>query len=479
MARGRVEGEDAAPAAELDLARHAEELRSRFLGGMSRLAAQAQRSARRVKDAAHDLRSSPAVQHAVAARDRGNLEAAFWLLNEAFTHDPDEPDVALHYWDVALSLGRIDIASQAGVRLIEDRAAGGAPELAAQHWLELVKEAPDVLVSPAAIATLLPALKQRMAEPVEGADDDPETLGGYLRRAVRHAVDPRNTGLHPGVALRIFEEGREINPEAARRAAEAALESPNLHEAKRQRLVDWLGGKSEVPREAGRESRPHDSARPQRPASGEPPRRAQKAANPASDDEGSGLSADEIQRAAARLPESKPVSQPEPDTGPGAEAGADPEPDAETSSPAETSPEITDATDLRVTPGVLRGVDDEGLEVEGVDGAIPWAAVQAVAVAEVMGLEEDPVTIVDLISNWTRRETEPLEVVRLRVDELELERLVTRKHALGSDFAALMGDIMERTSAIPLPDPESALGTRITCFENPDLYRRVALRIQS
>jgi hypothetical protein len=48
---------------------------------------------------------------------------------------------------------------------------------------------------------------------------------------------------------------------------------------------------------------------------------------------------------------------------------------------------------------------------------------------------------------------------------------------LGSDFAALMGDILERTSAIPLPDPESALGTRITCFETPELYEQVGLRI--
>ena len=43
------------------------------------------------------------------------------LLNEEFTHHPGDPSVAVHYWDVALSLGRVDLASGAGVRLIELR----------------------------------------------------------------------------------------------------------------------------------------------------------------------------------------------------------------------------------------------------------------------------------------------------------------------------------------------------------------------
>jgi len=63
------------------------------------------------------------------------------------------------------------------------------------------------------------------------------------------------------------------------------------------------------------------------------------------------------------------------------------------------------------------------------------------------------------------------------LNDLDLESLVTREQALGSDFATLMGEILERTSAIPLPDPESALGTRITCYESPELYERVALRV--
>ena len=227
------------------LANRTAELRSRLASGMGRFLEQSGRSAQRAKDAAQELRTPTVLQQAAAARERGNFEAAFWLFNEEFNLRTDAESVAVPYWETALALGRADIASPAGVKLVETRSAAGESELAAQHWLELVKEVPDALVSPIAIATILPALKRRLSRSKVDGPEDPHTLAGYVRRAVQHAVDPRNTGLHPGVALRIFEEGREINPEASRRAAEAALESPHLHEAKRERLSEWLGEKVE------------------------------------------------------------------------------------------------------------------------------------------------------------------------------------------------------------------------------------------
>jgi hypothetical protein len=227
------------------LANRTAELRSRLASGMGRFLEQAGRSAQRAKDVAQELLAPTVLQQAAAARERGNFEAAFWLFNEEFNLRTDAESVAVPYWETALALGRADIASPAGVKLVETRSAAGESELAAQHWLELVKEVPDALVSPIAIATILPVLKRRLSRSKVDGLEDPHTLAGYVRRAVQHAVDPRNTGLHPGVALRIFEEGREINPEASRRAAEAALESPHLHEEKRERLSEWLGEKVE------------------------------------------------------------------------------------------------------------------------------------------------------------------------------------------------------------------------------------------
>ncbi len=436
MARASAEAKEPVAEGAAELATRAEELPSRLAGGMSRLFGQASRSAQRVKDAAQDLRTSTVLQHAAAARERGNLQAALWLLNEEFNLRSYDESVAVPYWEIALALGRVDIASPAGVKLVEARAAAGESELAAQHWLELVKEAPDALVSPVAIATILPALKSRLARSGDEGPDDRSTLAGSVHRAVQHAVDPRNTGLHPGVALRIFEEGREINPEASRRAAEAALESPHLHEAKRERLSEWLGGKiDEVPV-------PEPSA-PQKPA---------KRESDAVRANGHGLSEEEIEKAAARLRRSKPAPR--------------------------VPVEITASTGSRVERGILIRIEDDALVVQGApNGRLPYDDIQAVAVAGIMGLEDQAITVIDLIPNWTRRKDEPLEIVRLRLNDLDLESLVTREHTFCSDFAALMGDIMERTSAVPLPDPESALGTRITCYRNQEIYERIGLRV--
>ena len=146
----------------------------------------------------------PRLRHALAAQERGNFEAAFWLLNEAFGANQDDLAVADEYWKVALALGRVDIASPAAVSLIVRHAHSNDVDLAAQYWLELGGAAPDVLIPSEAIAAILPALKKRQAEADE---EEAALLRGPLRRAMRHAIDPRNGPLHPGVALRLFEEG--------------------------------------------------------------------------------------------------------------------------------------------------------------------------------------------------------------------------------------------------------------------------------
>jgi len=292
MARASASAKSPVAESAADLAGRTDEFTSRMVDGMGRLSRQINRSAQRLVEAAQDLRMPAALQHAIAARERGNLEAAFWLFNEEFNRRPDDTSVALSYWDVALSFGRGDIASPAGVKLVETRAASGETELAAQHWIELVKQAPDTLVSPIAIATILPALKERLANSNDDGSDDRQTLTGYLRTAVRHAVDPRNTGLHPGVALRIFQEGREINPEASRRAAEIALESPHLHDAKRERLIEWLAGN-------------HTEAPSPEP---DPPARAKAAEADVARAGIHRLSEQEIAAAAARLRKSKPAA---------------------------------------------------------------------------------------------------------------------------------------------------------------------------
>jgi tetratricopeptide (TPR) repeat protein len=194
------------------------------------------------------------VAQGLAAHGRGNADAAVALLREAFEAEPADLSAAAAFWDVALSCGRGAEAAPAAVRMIEHHAQAGAVELAAQCFGELAGAAPDVFASSAALLRLLPELRRRAGTTTErdraGARD-------LLVLALRQAADPGSEGLTPGLALRLFEQAREFDPESARRAARIALSSPDLHEAKRARLLEWMAGQrrtsepAEVPAAAG------------------------------------------------------------------------------------------------------------------------------------------------------------------------------------------------------------------------------------
>lgn len=63
------------------------------------------------------------------ARERGNLEAAFWLLSEEHERRPNDADVTVAYWNVAVALDRVEMAAPAGVELVKRHAAAGATDI--------------------------------------------------------------------------------------------------------------------------------------------------------------------------------------------------------------------------------------------------------------------------------------------------------------------------------------------------------------
>ena len=107
---------------------------------------------------------------------------------------------------------------------------------------------------------------------------------------------------------------------------------------------------------------------------------------------------------------------------------------------------------------------------------IEYAEIEAVSVAEVSGLADQPVAIIDLVLNWKRRDAEPLRTVRLRADAFDPATLAPGPCVAGGALAALLGEIFDRSHAVPLPDPESALGLRLACFESLEAYERESLR---
>jgi hypothetical protein len=246
-----------------------------------------------------------------------------------------------------------------------------------------------------------------------------------------------------------------VHPGAARRAAELALRSPDLHEVKRSALREFLG----APESRGAGERPravsHRPA-PEPPAPDEPGVAAADRSEPgvaAADRPGPGadhLSEEEVAAAARRLAaRHAPLLEP---------------------SPAPAPP-----VERALFHGVPVELDDEALVFQRPDGPasrIGWREIEAVAVARIETTGGEPVTVVDFVLNWIRRDRETLRLVRLRDDGFDPARLLSSEGASLPDFLA---EVLERSHAIPLPDPESALGLRPAVFDSLDAYELAVL----
>jgi hypothetical protein len=393
---------------------------------LGRAATRMSEGAGHLREATREMRQgSSLLCQAQSARERGNLEAAFFLLREAWHTDPEAAGVATAFWDVSRSLGRAQAAATAAVALVERCADAGSAELGAQYLAELAEAAPEVVVKPVAVVRLLPALRERMDK---APGDERAEAEALLRHALGLALDPRNDPPSPGLALRLFAEARTVETETARRAAEIALESPELHEAKRAMLCEFLRPRRGPCRNEATGIRPC-SAPPHAPDQLQPGR-----------DGGTRGETAELTKQLHR-------------------------------EPVEIAP--------RPESGRIRGVpeelDDDALVVrreDGVASRIGWEEIEAVAVARIEAAGHESVTVVDLVFNWTRRSREGLRLVRMRDDSFDPARFASSREDPLAGFLAL---ILEHSRAIPLPDPESALGLRPVVFESLHAYERALL----
>ena len=217
-----------------------------------------------VKEAA----SSNLLKQAIAARKRGNLAAAFHLAKEEYAGQPDEPEIANFYWEVAVEYQRPAEAIAAAVGLIKKNVIG-AHEVATGYWIELSSQVPDAMVDPSTLARMIPQLASQIEE--AGEFEDPEMFeqasagvseGGSgnedrkkedplvslarkvrisrelaLRAAIRGVIDDRNRDLLTGgVAMHVAELARELDPMSALEAARFAVDCEDVHKSKRDRL---------------------------------------------------------------------------------------------------------------------------------------------------------------------------------------------------------------------------------------------------
>jgi len=376
------------------------------------------------------------IKKATDAQRRGNHPMAYRLLESEVRENPDDARVVAAFWSAAQACERAEDAIPALLRIIRKLASTGEPERAAELWLELREASSSALVDPSSLVRMVPALE---------AD-------GRLERvtlALREAMDPRNdSGLSPGLAVRIAEMASAIDPPTALTAARRALTSPDLHEAKRARLQNLI---AEL--EKGR--------------------------------------ADEAPGAPHEAPAKGPAEAPaeRPPEG----AAAAPEPPEETPAVAEVMERAVDDVleelaptqrfdDIKVTEAMPTKLREEAVGLQLLAGrkvAIEYAKIEAVAVAEVRGLADHPVVVIDLVLNWGEQGDSTLRVARLRSDGFDPRMVIAAPDDPDEALRSFLSELLARSGAVPLPDSDGARGANLRAFDDLEAYQREILLVAS
>jgi hypothetical protein len=366
------------------------------------IAAGAARGRGRAAEAAGGLRRSAPFRHGLAAAERGNLDAALPLLREAVELTPEDGEAVVALWNVALSCERPELASEAMAGWIHAETASGRRDLAAEHWIELSERVPEQGVDVPTLVRLVPELRRRVAESQDaGTRSENET---WLRRALRACVAPEAPGMTTGLALRILDQARFIDAEAARAAAAIVLSASDLHEARRERVHALI---AELDR-------------------GEAARPAPSEASAAEDEV-----AEEAERQA-------------------------PEPPAR---------RVFDAAPVELSERGLTVLEIESGQRTRVD----LRQVEVLAVVRVEGLGDDPVQLIDLVLRRTPRQPSR-RIVRLRADRFDADQVLADVAPADDPLRALLGALLDRSGAVPLPDPDSALGLEPRLFPSLEDY---------
>jgi hypothetical protein len=367
-----------------------------------------------------------ALKKAAEAQRRGNPALAYRVLESEVGERPDDAKVVGAFWSAALACERAEDAAPSMQHVIRALAGAGKADQAAEMWNELRGALPSALADPGALVRIALAL-----ESAGRADQVVEAL--------RDAVNPLNNGLSPGLAVRVAEMARELDPPTALAAARHALVSPDLHEAKRARLQEMIAEIEQAEAAAAAEPAPDgDAQREARPEPAQPQAAAPAAATGAED------------RAAA---------------------------DA-----LEVHAPLCRFIEIKASEGVPEGLLENALALELPDGRkarLAYAKIEAVAVAEVRDLAIHPVVLVDVLLNWKESGESVLRVLRMRSDAFDARTLEPAETGEVEAFRAFLTKLLTRSNAIPLPDIESARGVHLHGFESLEAYQREVLQVAS
>ena len=343
---------------------------------------------------------------------------AYRLLEPEVRDNPDDPRVVVAFWSAALACERTEDAVPAMVRAIRKLAGGDNSERAAELWIELRGASDTTLLDPTSLVRIAQALEANASSDLAVA-------------ALREAVDPRNaSGLSPGLAARIAEMARDLDPRSALSAARSALASPDLHETKRARLEEMV------------------------------------------------ITLEQEEEKKKEKEEEK------------VETASDVSPPAENSGEAATTRAVDAAlealapaarfSDLKITEAMPMRLLDEGIGLQVLGGRkvrVEYDNIEAVSVAEIRSLAPHPVVVIDLLLNWSEGSDPTLRVVRLRSDGFDPRMVIAPPPDEDEALRGFLSEILARSKAVPLPDPDGALGVKLHTFDELERYQREVLQV--
>jgi membrane associated rhomboid family serine protease len=171
-------------------------------------------------------RAAPRVPPVLAEAERlraSDPAAACDHLARAARARPTDAAVVWAWWDAARGLARADEAAPALLSTARAALVAGDEASAVRAWCEIASNATAPRTDAVWLLRMLPLLLAREMREVAAA-------------TARLLFADGQPPLAPGMALRALELTRSIEPAVALRAARRALESSDLHEAKRERV---------------------------------------------------------------------------------------------------------------------------------------------------------------------------------------------------------------------------------------------------
>ncbi len=176
------------------------------------------------------------LDRALALVRTGSHERAWPLLVGLVERSPANVDAALALWSVATELGRAREAAPAGLRAVAEELRRGQRDLAVDHWREMRRCVPGLVLDPVSQVSLAETLARRHAR-----DEAAEAL--------RELLDSEASAPNPATLLRAAALAEQLDPSLARAAACRALGRSDLDPGERAEAERILarGARIQVP----------------------------------------------------------------------------------------------------------------------------------------------------------------------------------------------------------------------------------------